>query len=61
MKDYLEIKSQIKTGEICDFTGYPMVKILCFHCKRQGLIPGWGTKIPHATWCSQNEQKKQKT
>ena len=20
-----------------------------------GLIPGWGTKIPHATWCSQKK------
>ena len=59
MKYYLEIKSQIKTGEICDFTGCPMVKTLCFHCKQQGLTPGWGNKIPHATRCSQKEQKKQ--
>ena len=23
-----------------------------------GLIPGQGTKIPHATWCSQKKKKK---
>ena len=26
-----------------------------------GLIPGQGTKIPHATWCSQKQKKKVKT
>ena len=23
-----------------------------------GLIPGWGTKIPHVMWCSQNKKTK---
>ena len=28
----------------------------------QGLIPGWGTKIPLAAWCGQNKQtNKNKT
>ena len=26
-----------------------------------GLIPGWGTKILHAAWCSQKNKTKQKT
>ena len=26
----------------------------------QGAIPGWGTKIPHATWRGQKNLKKQK-
>ena len=30
---------------------------LCFHCRGAGLIAGWGTKIPHATWHSQNINK----
>ena len=25
-----------------------------------GLIPGQGSKIPHAMWCSQKKEKKQK-
>ena len=30
-----------------DFPGGPMVKT---HAGDTGLIPGWGTKIPHAVW-----------
>ena len=22
-----------------------------------GSVPGWGTKIPHAEWCGQNNNK----
>ena len=25
-----------------------------------GLIPGWQTKIPHATWCGQKQRKQKK-
>ena len=25
-----------------------------------GSVPGWGTKIPHTLWCSQNEIKQNK-
>ena len=25
--------------------------------KGLGLIPGWGTKIPHAVWCGQKKLK----
>ena len=46
-----------------DFPGGPVVKTPCFHCRRHGfdlsfgLIPGWGTKIPHAA--SQGQKKKE--
>ena len=33
-----------------------MVKTLRFHCRGAGLIAGQGTKIPHASRCSQNKQ-----
>ena len=33
-----------------DFPGGPVVTSLCFHPGGMGLIPGLGTKIPHATW-----------
>ena len=33
---------------------------LCFHFGVRGLIPGWGTKIPHATWCGQKLVKIKK-
>ena len=25
-----------------------------------GSIPGWGTKIPYARWCSQKKKKKKR-
>ena len=33
---------------------------LCFHFGVRGLIPGWGTNIPHATWCGQKLVKIKK-
>ena len=27
--------------------------------ENMGLIPGWGTKIPHAPWHSQKKKKKE--
>ena len=35
-----------------DFPGGSVVKTPPF------LIPGWGTKIPHAMWCGQKVKKK---
>ena len=32
-----------------DLPGDPVVNTLYFHCRGTGLIPGWGTKILHAT------------
>ena len=41
-----------------DFPGAPVVKTPPFNAENAGSIPGWGTKIPHA---SQPEKTKQKT
>ena len=38
-----------------DLPGGPVVKALHLTVQRgMGLIPGWGTKILHVTWYSQN-------
>ena len=34
-----------------------MVGIGCFHYLEPGSIPGQGTKILHAVWCSQIKNK----
>ena len=41
------------------FSGGPMVRIWCFHCRGPGSIPGWGTKTPEAT-CSVAKKKTNK-
>ena len=33
-----------------NFPGSPVVKTVHFKCMGVGLIPGWGSKIPHAAW-----------
>ena len=43
-----------------DFPGGPVVKTLHFHCRGKGSIPGWGTKIPHATPHGQKKERKKK-
>ena len=35
--------------------GSPGFKTPCFHGRGLGLILGWGTKIPHATWHGQQQ------
>ena len=35
-----------------------MVKTLCFQCRDADSIHGQGTKIPHATHCSQKKKRK---
>ena len=46
----------------CSTPGFPVLHCLLeiSHCKGMGSIPGWGTKIPHAVWCSQKIKTKQK-
>ena len=50
-----------KHGLICyfkgmqDFPGSSVVKICASNAGGMGLIPGWGTKISHALWQSQNK------
>ena len=47
---HLTLYIKIYLGE---FPGSPVVRTPCFHCRGHGLIPGWGTKIPHVPWYSQ--------
>ena len=42
-----------------DFPGGPIVKTLLSSAVGEGLIPGWGVKIPHISW-PKNENIKQK-
>ena len=46
----------IQKQVVGDFLGGPVVKTLCFQGRGAGLIPGWGTKTPHAVQL----QKKKK-
>ena len=41
-----------------DFPGGPAVKTLSWHCRRQGFLPGHGTKILGAWQCSPPPPKK---
>ena len=49
-----------KLGEARDFPGGPVVKIPPSNTVGAGLIPGWGTKAPHAAGCGQKVKKKTK-
>ena len=40
------------------FPGSPVVRALYFTAGGMGLIPGWGTKIPHAAEHGQKKKKK---
>ena len=41
-----------------DFPGSSVGKTPLFQCRGMGSVPGWGTKIPQATWYSQKKKKK---
>ena len=41
----------------CDFPVSPVVRMWRFHCCGLDSIPGWGTKILQAAWCSQKKKK----
>ena len=42
-----------------EFPGGPVVRTWRFHCRGQGSIPGWGTKIPpvHKAWPKKKKRK----
>ena len=43
-----------------DFDGHPEVETLPFNARGVGSSPGWGARIPHASWPkSQNIKQKQ--
>ena len=62
---FVRIKDQElkKQGRAGDFSGSPVVRNPCFLTARApGSICGWGTKIPHAVQCGQENKKiKNKT
>ena len=43
-----------------NFPGGPVVKTQSFHCRVTGLVPGWGTRILHATWLGQKIKNKKR-
>ena len=51
----------VKSRCLGDFTGGPVVKTPCSHCRGCGFDPWSGTKILHAVWRSQNEKKNCKS
>ena len=56
-------KVLFKKNKVKAFPVGPMVMTPCFQCMSAGdasLIPGWGTKTTHATWCSQKKLKNKK-
>ena len=40
-----------------DFPGCPVVKTLPSNAGGAGSIPGWGAKIPHASWPKKPKHK----
>ena len=38
-----------------EFPGGLVVRILGFHCRGPGSIPGWGTEIPQTVQCGQKK------
>jgi len=35
-----------------------LIRILCFHCRGTGSIPGWRTKISYTEGCSQGKKRR---
>ena len=42
-----------------DFPGGPVTKTPPSNARNEGLIPGQGTKVPQAMWCSQKIKNKE--
>ena len=58
MPQLVAVFSVFKMHHSRDSPGGPVVRTLRFHCQGLGSIPGWGTKIPKATWHGQKIEKK---
>nr|XP_020770748.1 oxidative stress-induced growth inhibitor 1 [Odocoileus virginianus texanus]XP_020770749.1 oxidative stress-induced growth inhibitor 1 [Odocoileus virginianus texanus]XP_020770750.1 oxidative stress-induced growth inhibitor 1 [Odocoileus virginianus texanus]XP_020770751.1 oxidative stress-induced growth inhibitor 1 [Odocoileus virginianus texanus] len=46
-------QAKIKKLHLWEFPASPLVRTQCFHCRAQSLIPGQRSRIPQATWHSQ--------
>ena len=57
LSEFKLIKNELHYRE---FPGSPVVRTLRCHCHGLGSIPGWGTKIPQATWHSAHAHPPQK-
>ena len=45
----------IQNSTLQEFPGGPVVMARQLHCQRLGSIPGRGSRIPQAVWCSRNK------
>ena len=52
-----EQTKQNKKDSQREFPGGLVVRILGFHRRGQGAIPGWGIEIPQAMWHSQKKKR----
>ena len=48
----------LKNVDSGEFLGGLVVRILGFHCRDPGSVPGQGTEIPQAAKCGQKKRKK---
>ena len=53
-KDNSECYQYMRTR--LDFPAGPVVKTLPSNARCNGLIPGWGAKIPYASWLKNQKQ-----
>ena len=49
LNEVISFQAFIENNTVRDFPGDPVAKNLPCNARAAGLIPGWGTKIPHAT------------
>ena len=47
----------IKICHFRDFPGGPVIKTPVLHCRKYGFNPGWGVKIPQASWPKKPKHK----
>ena len=47
------IKNEYRTSRVVQW-----LRLWAFNAGGKGLIPGWGTKVPHAVWCGQKNLRK---
>ena len=52
----IKVNGKQRNKQTWDFAGSPAVKTST--AEGASSIPGWGTKIPHATWCRQKVKIK---
>ena len=58
-----DVTAELANGKFSgmEFTVGPVVRTWSFHYHVPGSTPGWGTKIPQATQCGQNDNNMVRT